>query len=107
MVAGPGTFLESLMAEIGGMNAAPRDRGRYPELGIEDVRRSTADVLFLSSEPFPCGKEHRTALAAELGFASAEADRIQLVDGELLSWHGARLREGLPYLGALSQRLGL
>jgi hypothetical protein len=28
-----------------------------------------------------------------------------LADGELLSWHGARLREGLPYLRALLEEI--
>jgi hypothetical protein len=27
------------------------------------------------------------------------------VDGELLSWHGARLRQGLPYLRYLAERI--
>jgi len=97
MVAGPGTFIEALLAECGFRNAAPRDRGRYPEMRIEEIEGSGADVLLLASEPFPFEEKH----LAELG-TNAEA---ALVDGELLSWHGARLRHGLPYLGSLAGRM--
>jgi ABC-type Fe3+-hydroxamate transport system substrate-binding protein len=97
MVAGPETFIEALLAECGLRNAAPRDRGRYPELRTEEIEGSGADVLLLASEPFPFEEKHR----AELG-TGAEA---LLVDGELLSWHGARLRHGLPYLGSLAERM--
>ncbi len=101
MVAGPETFIDGLLAEAGGINCAPRDRGRYPELGAEEVETAGADVLLLSSEPFPFRDVHRTELRARFA-----ADRILLVDGELLSWHGVRLIEGLPYLGNLTRHIG-
>jgi len=97
MVAGPETFIEALLAECGLVNAAPRDRGRYPELGADEIPRCRADVLLLSSEPFPFEEKHR----AELGTDS----EVHLVDGELLSWHGARLRLGLPYLRSVVEKI--
>ncbi len=96
MVAGPETFIEALLAECGFRNAAPRDRGRYPEIGIEEIETSGAEVLLLASEPFPFEEKH----LAEFGNAAA-----YLVDGELLSWHGARLLQGLPYLLSLAERM--
>jgi len=101
MVAGPETFIEALLAEAGFVNAAPRAQGRYPEMGIEDIARSGADVLLLSSEPFPFEEKHRAELISELGTDAA----AHLADGELLSWHGARLRQGLPYLRSLAERV--
>jgi ABC-type Fe3+-hydroxamate transport system substrate-binding protein len=101
MVAGPETFVEALLAEAGFVNAAPRDRGRYPEMETEEIARARADVLLLSSEPFPFEEKHREELLSELG---SEVP-VVLADGELLSWHGARLREGLPYLSSLSTRV--
>ncbi len=77
------------------MNLAPRDRGRYPEMELEEIRRSEADVLLLSSEPFPFEEKH----LEELG------ERAVLADGELLSWHGARLRQGIPYARTLSETI--
>lgn len=100
MAAGPGTFLDSFLSEAGGINAAPTDRGRYPRMEEKEITASGADVLFLSSEPFPFRDEHRDELADRF-----PRDRILLVDGELLSWHGVRLREGVPYLRELAGRV--
>jgi ABC-type Fe3+-hydroxamate transport system substrate-binding protein len=96
-VAGPSTFIEALLSEAGLVNAAPRDRGRYPEIEPSEFPAWSVDLLLLSSEPFPFEEKHR----AEFG------SRIEtiLVDGELLSWHGARLREGLPYLSSIAREL--
>lgn len=96
-VAGPTTFVASLLAEAGGENAAPPDRGRYPEMTAEAVDASGADVLLLSSEPFPFDETHATELGGP--------ERARLVDGQLLSWHGTRLLDGLPYLEALLPEL--
>jgi ABC-type Fe3+-hydroxamate transport system substrate-binding protein len=101
MVAGPETFIESFLAEAGFANAAPRDRGRYPEMGIEEISRSGAEALLLSSEPFPFDAKHGAELSAHLATDAS----VYLVDGELLSWHGARLRLGLPYLRDLAERI--
>jgi hypothetical protein len=69
-------------------------------VGADEIHDSKPDALLLSSEPFPFREADRDRLAVELG---ARIDsRIHLVDGELLSWHGARLREGIPYLGSLA-----
>jgi iron complex transport system substrate-binding protein len=95
MVAGPETFIDSLLAEAGFVNAAPMDRGRYPEMALAEVDRCEADVLFLASEPFPFEAKH----LAEFG------RRAVLADGELLSWHGARLRAGVPYARSLAERI--
>ncbi|MGH9389297.1 MAG: helical backbone metal receptor, partial [Vicinamibacteria bacterium] len=103
MVAGPETFIEALLAEAGLLSAAPRDRGRYPEMGIDEIARSGADVFLLSSEPFPFEEKHRAELISELDTDA----RAILVDGELLSWHGARLRQGLPYLRSLAGRVSI
>jgi ABC-type Fe3+-hydroxamate transport system substrate-binding protein len=99
MVAGPDTFIEALLAEAGFVNRAPRDRGRYPEMEVEDIINSGAEILLLASEPFPFEEKHRSELASRVG-----ADAI-LVEGELLSWHGARLRKGLPYLRSLAAQI--
>lgn len=100
MVAGPGTFIEALLGEAGFVNAAPRDRGRYPEMGSEEIARAGVDVLLLGSEPFPFAEKHR----AELMDLRRDT-RALLADGELLSWHGARLRRGIPYVRSLAERV--
>lgn len=92
MVAGEETFITNMLAQGGFRNPFV---GRYPEVTLNDLH--TVDRIFLASEPFPFAEKHRDELIA-LGIPAA---KIQLVDGELLSWHGVRLREGLPYVRRL------
>lgn len=92
MAAGSDTFISALLAEAGGINecAGP---DRFPVVTVEEMAGRTGLVL-LSSEPFPFADRHAAALVG----AGVARERIRLVDGELLSWHGSRLRLGLPYL---------
>jgi ABC-type Fe3+-hydroxamate transport system substrate-binding protein len=90
MAAGPGTFIDALLGEAGGRNVLDGAPGRYPELTAEQIETAGADVLFFSSEPYPFAPRHLEEIPA------ARGKRI-LVDGQLLSWHGARMREGIPY----------
>ena len=53
--------------------------------------------MLLSSEPYAFGDQH----LAEVARLCPNA-RVQLVDGELLSWYGARAVPGLRYLRELA-----
>jgi ABC-type Fe3+-hydroxamate transport system substrate-binding protein len=105
MAAGPGTFIDAFLAEVGGINAMGSEAKRYPEITPSRVAELRPDVVFLSSEPFPFRSEHIGELVtATPGFPGLE-NRVLLVDGELLSWHGVRLRKGIPYLSELADRV--
>ena len=49
--------------------------------------------IFLSSEPFPFKKKHCQELSI-IGFLPR---RIQLIDGEMCSWHGTRMLQAFSY----------
>ncbi|HTE05651.1 MAG TPA: helical backbone metal receptor [Planctomycetota bacterium] len=85
------TFIHALLAEAGGENVCAAAAERYPQLTLDELRAADPEVLLLASEPYPFEEEH----APEFG---PLALRCQLVDGELLSWHGARLQHAFPYL---------
>jgi hypothetical protein len=55
------------------------------------------DRVLLSSEPFAFGAGHAAEAAA-----LCPRGRIEHVDGELLSWYGARAVAGLAFLRALA-----
>ena len=95
MAVGRDTFISSLLAEAGGINEVA-DADRFPVVTFEELR-TRQGLLLLSSEPFPFAERHVAALVE----AGISRERIHLVDGELLSWHGSRLRRGLPYLRGL------
>ncbi len=68
---------------------ADRDT-RYPRVTLEEVEQAQPDVILLPSEPFAFTEEH-ISLFSNLKVPAAEHNRIRLVDGSLLSWHGTRV----------------
>jgi ABC-type Fe3+-hydroxamate transport system substrate-binding protein len=96
------TYISRLLACAGWQTWPARDGGehgaaRYPsvrgdEPGLADVRE-----VLLSSEPYAFGAQHVAAAQALCPRA-----RVRLVDGRLLSWHGASTAAGLRYLRALA-----
>ncbi len=73
--------------------AAGRDI-RYPRVTLDEVEAAQPDVILLPSEPFLFTESHR-AIFAPLDVPAAHNDRIVLVDGSLLTWHGTRLARAL------------
>ncbi len=101
MAVGGGTFIHSML-EAGGLHDVLGDRVRYPSLTASDITELDPAAVLLSSEPFPFKEHHRTELAQATGLP---VDRFHLVDGELLSWHGARTTRGLRYSANLAAML--
>lgn len=101
MAVGGGTFIHAML-EAGGMHDLLGDQERYPSLAVADIAGLEPTAVLLSSEPFPFKKHHRAELAAATGIS---IERFHLVDGELLSWHGARTTRGLRYAANLAAML--
>jgi ABC-type Fe3+-hydroxamate transport system substrate-binding protein len=99
MAAGKQTFINEILQRGGWQNAVTASR--YPELSEADIRALSPDLVFLSSEPFPFGDKHIAELQQILPHA-----QILLVDGELFSWYGSRLRHSAAYLAELRGQLG-
>jgi iron complex transport system substrate-binding protein len=94
MVAGGDTFVTAMLALSGGVNVFTDHPERYPTVAPEELTAADPDVVLLSSEPFPFKEKHADELAAATGLPR---DRIELVDGEYLSWHGSRTPAGIDY----------
>lgn len=84
---------QSWPASLGGEHGA----ARYPVLQGDEPWLASIQRVLLSSEPYRFGPEH-LALAQAL----CPQARVQLVDGELLSWYGPRAAQGLAYLRGLA-----
>ncbi len=78
-IVGHGTFINSMLEKIGFINSCKSIR--YPEWNGEQ-----AEVIFLSSEPFPFKTEHIIKYATL--FPNSV---IQIIDGEMCSWYGSRM----------------
>lgn len=105
MAAGTATFIDALIREAGGRNAVDSEAGRYPQLSVPEIEELRPDVVLFSSEPFPFEAKHTTEFLSATSDPSSLKGRTLLVDGQLLSWHGARLRDGIPYLADLAREI--
>lgn len=96
------TYISTLLAEAGwqtwpDVRGGAHGAGRYPALTGNEPWLRQVDRVLLSSEPYRFGPEH---LAEAQGLCPHA--RVQLVDGERLSWWGVRGAAGLDYLAELS-----
>ena len=95
MVAASGTFIDDMLARAGFTNAFAT-QNRYPEITPEQLAAAAPQVIFLSSEPYPFKEKHQVEFAELCPSAT-----IQIVDGELFSWYGSRLRHSAAYFREL------
>lgn len=95
MATGGGTFINDMLARAGFRNVFAH-LGRYPALTPAQLRTAAPERILLSSEPYPFQEKHLT----EFQEICPDA-KIQLVDGELFSWYGSRLRLAPAYFESL------
>ena len=95
MAAAAGTFIDDLLQRAGFANVFA-DQRRYPEITVAQLADAAPRRIFLSSEPYPFGAKH----VAEFQ-AICPAATIEVVDGELFSWYGSRLRHSAAYVSRL------
>ncbi|MEF9480533.1 ABC transporter substrate-binding protein [Chryseobacterium sp. RRHN12] len=93
MTIGSDTFIHRILSEIGFQNIF-RDKTRYPQITTEDL--ADADVIMLSSEPFPFKEKHIEELKA-----SYPDKKIMIVDGEAFSWYGTHIAKCEQYFKEL------
>lgn len=96
MGVGKETFIDDVIRLIGWNNLSGKDR--YPELSLEELNDEKLDLVLLSSEPFPFKEKHQKSLE-EMGLKTPTF----LVDGEVFSWYGSRMKEMGRYFQELHQ----
>lgn len=97
MVAGGDTFVSDMIKTIGWENACAQ-LDRYPEVSPDRLRAMGADLVLLSSEPYPFKDKHIAEIQASL-----PGVEVCLVDGEFFSWYGSRMLKAVDYLAKLVQ----
>lgn len=95
MVAGGDTYINS-MIELTGWENAFKDRSRYPQISEEELKSSGANLILLSSEPFPFREKHVKFFQNICPTAV-----INMVDGTYFSWYGSRLLPAIRYFANL------
>lgn len=100
------TYLSAMLALVNWRSlpdtlGGPHGAARYPVLQGNEAWLADVERVLLSSEPYAFNEAH----LAEARRLCPNA-RAALVDGELLSWYGARAVPGLRYLRALAAEHG-
>lgn len=101
MSTGGDTFIHHIMQSAGFKNAFCHFT-RYPELTEQQIKESGAEIVLLSSEPFPFNEKHVTKLKNILPGA-----KVILVDGTFFSWYGSRLAKAPDFFLKLRTRIGI
>lgn len=85
MAAGTGTFIDDMLNRCGFQNVVSEER--YPEVSQSELVDLNPDLVMLSSEPYPFGETHAQIIRGFL-----PNTEVKLVDGEMFSWYGSRIR---------------
>ncbi|MEC5171681.1 helical backbone metal receptor [Chryseobacterium nepalense] len=93
MTIGSDTFIHKILGEIGFENIF-KDRNRYPVIETEDLKE--AEIIMLSSEPFPFKEKHMEELKVFY-----PDKKIMIVDGEAFSWYGTHIAKCESYFKGL------
>jgi ABC-type Fe3+-hydroxamate transport system substrate-binding protein len=89
---GEDTFIDYIIRSCGLENVFA-SRSRYPQVTPLEIQQANPSHIFLSSEPYPFQEKHIKEIQP-----ICPAAKIILVDGEMFSWYGSRLRYTPTYL---------
>src|SRR5262249_26085039 len=92
MCAGGDTFIKDIIEKCGWTNALG-DLMRYTEVILESLRERRIDLVLISYEPYPFKEAHINEIKDALPTA-----KVRLVDGEMFSWYGSRMKHATGYL---------
>jgi ABC-type Fe3+-hydroxamate transport system substrate-binding protein len=109
MASGPGTYMESLLAECGFRNVLSQSGRKWTKIALNGNQSADVlalperpEVILLPSEPYHFDEADRDFLL-ELGF---RREQIVFVDGVLLSWWLSRTVPALKQFRLLRIALG-
>lgn len=88
------TYASSVLDVCGGRNVFADAAIRYPKVELEEARRRRPELVLLPDEPYPFGARDLADVAPLLA-PGGPARRAGIVDGQALSWYGARTPRGL------------
>jgi ABC-type Fe3+-hydroxamate transport system substrate-binding protein len=96
MLAGRNTFINAVLNELHWINSIADESSRYPEITENDLEKSHPDLILLSSEPYPFTEKHQKEYSQKY-----PNSKVVLIDGEMFSWYGSRLKLAPQYFEQL------
>lgn len=100
MVAGNNTFINHMINQLNWQNVFANKPDRYFEINREDLINSKADLILLSSEPYPFKEKNKKQFEKEF-----PEFKTVLVDGRMFSWYGSCLVSATKYFNQLTKYL--
>jgi len=94
MVVGGHTFINDMMNRAGFENVFAHVE-RYPQIDLNELKER-ADLILLSSEPYPFKEKHKAEMEKLIPGIKAE-----IVNGEMFSWYGSRLLKAIDYFHSI------
>lgn len=98
MAAGPGSFIDELIAIAGGENVAGDAEGDYPQFDLEQLIERNPEV-YLTANDLP--EKTVESIKERPGYSEIDAiknDRVYLIDGNVISRPGPRIIEALEMI---------
>lgn len=100
MAVAKNTFINHLIELLNFENVFFENKERYITVLESDLIQKNPEIVLLSSEPYPFKDKHLNELQNLLPKA-----KILLVDGEMFSWYGSRLRYSADYFKNLINKI--
>jgi len=92
MTVNKNTFIHSMMLKASFVNVFADNEKDYPVITNNDIRKSKAEVILLSSEP--CHFEEKDGVEIQKLLPEA---KIYFVDGRIFSWYGSHMQIAAEY----------
>lgn len=101
--AGPGSFVDSLIAMAGGQNIAAKAIAPWVQFSIEEVVSSEPEVIIVNAKhgTAATSKEELESHPAWQGITAVKQDEIHLIDGDLVERSGPRIVQGLEEMARI------
>jgi ABC-type Fe3+-hydroxamate transport system substrate-binding protein len=99
MTVGADSFIHAMLAEAKLENVFA-DQLRYPETNLDNDNVDRAELILLSTEPYPFSADDVAHLSEIF-----PDKKIMLADGEIFSWYGSRLRLAMPHISEFRKQM--
>lgn len=101
MAAGPGTFVDELLAVAGGANALAGIGIQWPQLSVEEAVRRAPDVIMVAQAPGGTPVERLRETPGWRDLAAVREGRVHSLDPALFNRPGPRMGEASARLAAI------
>ena len=97
----PGAILSKVGFEV--IDTNPQGNG-YPEITVEEFIEHKIELILLTSEPHNFTTEEGKSIAEKITAAGGSKPAVVHIDGEDLTWFGARTAPALARLAEFGQQ---